>query len=311
MNENEMPTQVQKLMKERDAMRDALKPVDTAQPADTPQDTAPAATPLTPAPEEKWEARFNALQGKYTAEVPRLHAENQQLQSELAALRQQVAELAAPAHVTVPESAPVNPDREALAAYGEEFGQLVDIVDAQKREIADLKAHMATLKGNVESVGQTQIRTAQERFWDAITEEVPDFATVNEDPEFVAWLNQTDGLSDLTRKEIGDRAFATLDANKAIRVFKEFKATRKVVPAPAPPKPQSPTPQSIPTPPEQIVPKQQGTMYLKADIDAFYDRMTRREFPIPWQGSWVKDDMEARIVRAELQRAAIEGRIQP
>jgi hypothetical protein len=308
----ELPTQVQKLMQERDAMRDALKPVDTAPPADTPQDTAPAATPLPQASEDTWEARFNSLQGKYTAEVPRLHSENRQLQNRLAALEQQMAEapkVQTPAPVgTTPT--PANPDRESLAAYGEEFGQLMDLLDAQKQEIANLKQHMATLQGNVETVGQTQVRTAQERFWDALSEAVPDYALINEDPKFVEWLNQPDGLSDMTRKEIGDKAFATLDAQKAVRVFKEFKALAPTPPPPPAPKPSVTPPTVTAVPDPSVHSQQQVVMIRKADVDAFYDKMTRREFPIPWQGGWVKDDMEATIVRAELQRAAIEGRIE-
>lgn len=307
MSTNEMPTQVQKLIQERDVMRDALKTADTAPAAGTQQDTAPVATPPQ-ASEEPWEARFLSLQGKYAAEVPRLHAENRQLQDELATLKQQVNAMASAApQAQAPAS--VNPDRESLAAYDEGFGHLVDLVELQKQEIEELKKATAQLKGSVDNVGQTQIRTAQERFWDALSEAVPDYATVNDDPEFVAWLNQTDGLSDMTRKDIGDRAFATLDAPKAIRVFKEFKASRTQ--SPPPPKRQNITPPSVPVPPDTITPQQQGVVFRKQDMDAFYERMTRREFPIPWQGGWVKDDMEAGIVRAELQRAAFEGRIQP
>lgn len=309
MNGNELPAQVQKLMSERDTLRGQLA-ADTAPPtSETPQDTAPDATPLPQASEEPWEARFQALQGKYTAEVPRLHAENRQLRDELAVLKRQVETLAAAppvSAVTAPPSA--NPDRETLAAYDEGFGHLVDLVELQKTEIAELKQSMAALKGNVENVGQTQIRTAQELFWDALSAEVPDYAVLNEDPDFVAWLNETDGLSDMTRKEIGDRAFATLDSRKAIRVFKEFKASRPVK-TPPPPKPQNITPPSVAVVPDTN--PQQGVVYRKADMDAVYEKLTRREFPIPWQGGWIKDDMEAKIVRAELQRAAFEGRILP
>ena len=314
---NQLPKQVIAARAEADEMRKALfgqgdTPAGAAdgQIVDTGDKPAQQQAPNVQQP-ENWEAKFHTLQGKYNAEVPRLSETLRQQSAEIQRLTQLVEALQAkqpePAQQTQQPQSTV--DREALTAYDEEFGKLVDLIEAQKAEIEALKSQVGQVQGNVQQVGKAQQTTAAEIFWGKLRAAVPDFDQVNADPLFHAWLAEPDGLSGLTRKQIGDSALAEADHAKVARIINECKSQRGKQ---LPPSPQNISPDTVTVSPDAHVAQFQapGVVYRQGEINDFYRKM-QTGFPFEWRGQIVKDAAAGSLFRAEIQKAGIEGRIAP
>lgn len=317
-HENQLPKQVVAARAQADEMRKALfgqsdTPKDGAadgQNVDTGDKPAQQQASNVQQP-ENWEAKFHTLQGKYNAEVPRLSETLRQQSAEIQRLTQLVEALQAkqpePAQQTQQPQSSV--DREALTAYDEEFGKLVDLIEAQKAQIEALTAQLGQLQGNVQQVGQVQQATASEIFWGKLRAAVPDFDAVNADPAFHTWLAEPDGLSGYTRKQIGDHALGAGDHAKVAKIINEYKSQRGKQP---PPPKQDITPDTKPGNVDAQVAQIQapGAVYRQSEINDFYRKM-QAGFPFAWRGEIVKNDSEASLIRVEIQKAGLEGRIAP
>lgn len=314
---NQLPKQVIAARAEADEMRKALfgqgdTPAGAAdgQSVDTGAQPAQQQAPNVQQP-ENWEAKFHTLQGKYNAEVPRLSDTLRQQSAEIQRLTQLVEALQAkqpePAQQTQQPQSTV--DREALTAYDEEFGKLVDLIDAQKAEIEALKSQVGQVQGNVQQVGKAQQLTAAELFWNKLRAAVPDFDAINDDPAFHTWLAEPDGLSGYTRKQIGDHALGAGDHAKVATIVNQFKSQRGQ--QPSPPK-QNITPDTKPGNVDAQVAQIQapGPIIRQSEMTDFY-RKIQAGFPFEWRGQIVKDAAAASLIRVEIQKAGVEGRIVP
>ncbi|MBP8289311.1 MAG: hypothetical protein KAX51_05830, partial [Chromatiaceae bacterium] len=139
-----------------------------------PEERANDAPPAVEA--EKWESRYRHLQGKFDAEVPRLHAQIKELHAILA----QRPEPQAPPQQTEPERYVTDED---VANYGDDY------IEVHRRitldTVRDLKTELATLKAQLERTGE-QVDTVS--FETKLAQAVPDFDTINANPEWVGWL---------------------------------------------------------------------------------------------------------------------------
>ncbi|NCC84832.1 MAG: hypothetical protein EOM03_12010 [Clostridia bacterium] len=307
-HENQLPTQVQQARTQADEMMKALfAQSDTADKVaadDATQDTGDKPTLEEQPKHENWEAKFHTLQGKYNAEVPRLNDLARQQAAEIQRLTSLVEAKQEQPPATAPAKTTLN--REALEAYDDEFGKLVDLIEAQKAEIDVLKSTLGQVQGNVQQVGQHQQATATDMFWRELRAAVPDFDAINADPAFVAWLNEPDGLSETPRKVIGDTAMKALNHEKVARIIKEFKSQR----GKQQPKPQvnlSPSTTSV-NHDLHTQQMQQGAVYGRDEISDFY-RKVQDGFPFKWRNEVVADAARAAAIRIEIQQAGIEGRI--
>lgn len=124
----------------------------TPEPSPEPAPAAPVASSDVPhpepqeVPEEKWEHKYRRLQGKYDAEVPRLHAQVRELQGVLAQMQQQMQAPPPPAEQ------PKEPDKyvsdEDVANYGEDFVDIqrritLDATRDLRKQVEELKAQLA------------------------------------------------------------------------------------------------------------------------------------------------------------------------
>jgi hypothetical protein len=161
---------------------------------------APEPVPAEPVQEEKrdelWEHRYRRLQGKYDAEVPRLHAALREMELQVEQLKQ---ELKAKPTEEVKQKESV---KLVTAADVDNFGD--DLIDLQRRvarevaaEFADqieaLRAENAALK---KQVGETGAKVGEVSFKAQLDQAIPDFATVNADKRWIAWL---DGIDPMVR----------------------------------------------------------------------------------------------------------------
>lgn len=186
-------------------------------------DPAPAPTTTPPGEgDDKWEARYKTLHGKYNAEVPRLHAALKERDSKLNSLTEEVEALKA-AVSAAPRESLIKPEEV------NEFGEpLVDLIRrAARDEMKDKDAEIAKLKREVESVKTTTVENKEVSFYDKLASAVPDWMAINDDPDFHAWLGEVDDLTGAQRQDILTAAEEKRDADRVARFFKAFKKVQE------------------------------------------------------------------------------------
>ena len=232
-------------------------------------DPAPAPTATPPGEgDDKWEARYKTLHGKYNAEVPRLHAALKERDSKLNSLTEEVEAL----------KAAVSNPRESLIKPEEvnEFGEpLVDLIRrAARDEMAAKDAEIAALKREVESVKTSTVENKEVSFYDKLHSQVPDWMAINDDPDFHAWLGEVDDLTGALRQEILSAAEGKRDADRVARFFKAFKKVQETKSAAATASLDS---QVAPVASRVDEPPKGKKIWTRAEIADFYARDRRGE----------------------------------
>lgn len=205
--EQELPKAIQAELEAAEAIEKQLAESAAAPEGNTQQPEAEPAQPTAPEPQqvveptpqqqpgEDWQAKYRVLEGKYSAEVPRLYG---QLKEQATALEQMQQKLEELSKKPEPEQS-----RESLVTSEDEktFGS--DLVDLARRvtrdevgqALARISAIEATLKSfadlpkRLDAVVETQVESAEERYWGAVNTRVPDWRQVDQDPRWVEWLN--------------------------------------------------------------------------------------------------------------------------
>lgn len=238
---------------------------DVNTPPATPPAAEPPATPpasnVTPIPEPDWKQKYNVLQGKYNAEVPRLQTtvrdqgeQLRNLQHQLTATQGLLASLgeqrtAAPAQPT--QATP--PVRQKLVKDEEvsEFG--ADLIDVARRiareEIAasipaEIDRRVAPVARTVQQVAQAteqagvrQAQSDRQTVLNLLSAEVPNWLDLNADQGFLDWLDLRDPYAGKPRGELLKQAFEAHDGPRVVAFFKGYLNEHAVVtppPAPAP-----------------------------------------------------------------------------
>lgn len=209
---------------------------------------APAATP-----DDTWEQRYRALDGKFRAEVPRLHEQLRETNARL--------ETAMKALETAVERRSEQPKPETKLvtdADVESFG--ADLIDAIRRvareEFSPLAAQLTqaieqrigAVAQRVESTEAQVVKTAEQTFWDTVIQTHADFDVINEDPRWFTFLDKRMPGTRYTRRQLAEDAIKNLDSAALIDQLQSFKA--EVAPAPqvADPAPAAPTATTKPKP---------------------------------------------------------------
>lgn len=318
-NHAELPEAIKRQLEEAEALEQQLygQPApegNTEAPTEAPSEApteAPAEAVTQPEPvvddeEETFRRRYEVLQGKYSAEVPRLHAQLrdataqiQQMQAEFAAMQQQLTQK--------PEPQPVK-DNDA-----ETFGE--DLVEAMDRraermaqqlvakEMSQMQAYIKQLESKLGSVDQQVAVSAQDRFYGKLAQLVPDYEAVNGEQGFLNWLGEIDPVYGLPRQAALDNAAQSLDVDRVAAIFSAYKQlTGKQV--------ADQQKQQVRKELErQVAPSatraaanapQQGKIWTRADYEHAYDPRTLREL-----GS-----EKTLALQAEADLAVSEGRVQ-
>lgn len=278
---------------------------------------APAAEPVPPpAPINDWEQRYLTLQGKYNSEIPTLRRQVETMQAQTEGLQNLLAAMQHPAPAAAPANTTVVP-KEDVEAYGE------DLIAATGRwmeakygaEISDLKARINQLTNGQQQNQQTTLRQATLNALDA------DLGTgwrkVNEEPAFIAWLDETDPFSGRSRKELLGEAYNSGDARRTAEFFRRYQTEQTAVSQPPPAQPlhtpsapaggtarvqladlAAPGRVSAPAPSGAPTDKRQWT---GPEITAFYQRKMR--------GAFIGREAEAQRLENDIIAATTEGRI--
>lgn len=281
---------------------------------ETPEVT-PEVTPEEPkAPREDWKQKYHVLQGKYDAEVPRLHEELKDLKDSVNKLT------AAPTEAATPEaSKPFKYIKEEeLEDYGPEF---MDMVGRAARDIAEqqtssLQNEITELKNQLGTTGQRVQNTEQQGFYYQLDRDVKDWREINQDKKFVAWLDMLIPETDTRRQDALMDAFNHQDVGKVASFFRNYASTQENA--------NTPTEGAVPNgaggqptlslesmvsptagqgnPPQGAPAQQQKKIWTQPEIDAFY-KASR-------QGKFKGREADKATIEADILNAAATGRVQ-
>jgi hypothetical protein len=280
----------------------------TAPTSNTPQAEPPAPTvPLKPAPEETWEARYKALHGIFTREVPTLQSQVKALTSRLEQSDRERAEQTAKPVEQVAHKPEADP--KDVENFGSDlvdmvqrtadrmFGAVSQKVDS---EFAKLVARLTSLEKVLEGTSQSVAVTAEEKFFDKLTAKVANWDQINSDPLFIEWLQESDPVYGVPRQAALNSAREQLNADRAAAVFLAFqpvaevatKATTRSVDRQVSPK----TGASDSTPAPANV-----AFITQKQITDFYNDVARRKY--------AGNEAEAARIEQAINTAIAEGRV--
>lgn len=282
---------------------DAPQPAETPQP--TPAEPAPVEQPAPQPEEETFRQRYNVLQHKYNAEVPRLHA---QLREAVANITQLTAEVQRLQQATAQQPTSVPQDEEDAERFGED---LMAAIDRRATALAqqmlqsrdgEITQYIRSLEAKLENVGERVVQTDQERFYAALAQRVPQWESINGNQAWLAWLSEVDPVYGQPRQAALDAAANALDANRVAAIFNAFnELTSKPVDAKAKETARKQLERQIaPQPASASAPSQAaGKHWTQADYERAYDPRIHRQV----------GPEEAAQMMAEADKALAEGRV--
>ena len=252
--------------------------------------------------EETWEHKYHRLQGKYDAEVPRLHQQLKDLSAQVDYLRKQ-----AEAEPEVDEVEEAVVEKLVTDADIEEYGK--EFIDLQRRiaketlqgDLADLKAENARLRKALDHAGS---QMGEVSFESKLHRLVPDFGEINNNPEWIKWLDTVDPFLRAPRRAIAQEAFNNGDADAIAHFVKLFRTDAGVESVAKPDRSSEVARQVQPskTATSSAPVSQKGRTYTSSDIDGMFRKVT--EFSSRQQFD------KAKKLEAEIDAAFREGRVQ-
>lgn len=318
MSQTALPPSVQRQLDEATALEAQLYGpaptptvvnTDVPQPAETPQpapaEPAPVEQPAPQPEEETFRQRYNVLQHKYNAEVPRLHA---QLREAVANITQLTAEVQRLQQATALQPTSVPQDEEDTERFGED---LMAAIDRRATALAqqmlqsrdgEITQYIRSLEAKLENVGERVVQTDQERFYAALAQRVPQWESINGNQAWLAWLSEVDPVYGQPRQAALDAAANALDANRVAAIFNAFnELTGKPVDAKAKETARKQLERQIAPQPASASASSQaaGEHWTQADYERAYDPRIHRQ---------VGPEKAAQMM-AEADKALAEGRV--
>lgn len=248
------------------------QPITEQQPAQ-PVDTDPAKAER----DRNWETMYRALQGKYDAEVPRLHSEikardvrlsqteaqAQTLQHQITELQNQMAQLKSKPDSKVSDpsqssqSIGLNPDKMA-EEYGEDADitvmaklvqQQADVIKTQQTQMQQMLTQMQQIGGQVQAVGQHQAQSRQQMFEAEITRLAPNWRKYEGDQAFAQWLDMEDPATGFIRRQLAEQHYRAMNPQRVANWYNAFE--QQFYPSSNPQVPQQPQQPNQPQQPYQ------------------------------------------------------------
>ena len=296
-------------------------PVDAHQPV-APQ-VPPAPAPVSPTPsespsDETWEQRYRTVQGKYSAEVPRLSAELKDLRDRFAVTASELERIKGKQAEAPKAKTPLVTDKD-VEAFGSD---LIDVIDRKAREVAEsmvdtrmgeLEGENRKLRDQLTGVTERQVVNDRQAYFTELARQVPDYEALNVDQGFMDWLADVDPLSGSPRQEYLNKAWTAFDAGRTAVLFnayKQLKVSASNVPtAPAQQEPMSQTKQQLQ---RQVAPSRSrlstdpssstpSKIWTAREIEGFYADVRK--------GRYYGKDTERAQVESEIDQAVAQGRV--
>lgn len=262
--------------------------------------------------ESKWEHKYRRLQGKYDAEVPRLHGEVRELKQMLQQIQAEKAQSQqAQSQSEAEQSGQKSKDPLVTDKDVEAFGD--DLIDLQRRvakEVAgEFQQELGKLRQENEQLRQQVTQTQGATFETRLLQAIPDFQQVNTDPKWIAWLGEFDPMIQGPRRAVAEAAYNRGDVDAVKAYVDLFKQTIEQ-PKPAQPKSEikpdrqaelqrqvQPTKSSAPAP----TPNAGGRVISSQEFERGMDRAAR----LMREGKFD----EAAALESEMSAAVAEGRV--
>lgn len=262
-----------------------------------------------PDDDPKWKQKYKTLQGMYDAEVPRLHQQVKDLNSELTKLKETVESANKQA-----EEAKKDAEHERLRNLvtdedRKEFGD--DLIEVQRkvareetaellRQLEEIKSENANLHNLLQQTGS---KVSETTFQQRLHHLVPDFEAVNTDPKWIQWLDESDPLLRAPRRVVAERAYSEGDAEAVahfVNLFRESQApkqeSKKAVDQELESQIQPSKSASAKTPTSSA-----GKIYTNDQVRSMFVKVT--------QMNKVGKFDEARKLEAEIDSAYMQGRV--
>jgi hypothetical protein len=304
---------------ENESTSPAPAPENEPAPAQEVADSAPAPAPApAPASDSDWQQRYNTLQGMF-------NASQRQSQADIQALRNQVDSLTALLAQTKSDTqqpASADPDAAITDQHRQEYGDAIEMMQRAARNVLQpVLARLAKVESEisainegvvptVRSVAQAQAMTAEDLFFRDLTQEIPNWRDINNNPDFQAWLLQPEPLIGVLRQTILEDAQRNNDVGRVALLFRAWPGYQaSPAPAPAPNQTMSGAPAALqsqiapgrgraPAAPQQAAPK----IYTSREIAQFFDDVRA--------GRYSGRESEKARMEADIFAAGREGRVQ-
>jgi len=182
--------------------------------------------PTTKKPRKDFKQMYNVLQGKYDAEVPRLHSDIKALTAQVAELRDSLTTPAVKEPSATTATTYIQP--EELEEYGEDLLNVIgrkakEIVETEYRPLINkLNTEIDSLKGVVGNTGQRVDLQEQNQVFAQLDRDVENWRVTNEAPAFKEWLGGVDLFSGRTRQAMMLEAFHNRDIALVKNFFNSF-----------------------------------------------------------------------------------------
>jgi hypothetical protein len=256
-------------------------------------------------PDDVWSQKYHTLKGMYDAEVPRLHSQVRELNTQVQTLIVELerAKFQQPEPTKQVESLITEQDREA---FGPDLIDLIEraaqskIANTQGRE-PELVSRIRELENQLGNVSERQVISDKDRFLNGLSQQVPDWEVLNTDQGFLNWLQEVDPVYGIPKQVALTNAYENLDVARVSTIFKAYKSLLPV---------KTEKPQLNPELQRQVAPtrsrsasqpvdQQNNRYFSEQEIAGFYD---------DWRRGLIDND-EAVKMEKEIHNAITDGRI--
>jgi len=248
-------------------------------------------------PADDWEYKYKLLENKYNNEVSRLQKtlqrvekENRSLLERLRMLETIVANQPVQESKQQEEEKITEPEDDDIIKLKEEFPEVYKAV--RKLVSSNLENVTKKVSSRIDEVAET---TKTQQFYTALSALVPDWEQLNTDPEFLTWLDETEGDTGFTRMQLLRYAFQQGDVNSVANFFNRFKKLRTNPTPPPATENVSPPHRKTSAPTKEPSKK----VFKESEIRQFYRDVALGKIP---------PDKKEKIER-EITQAAMEDRI--
>lgn len=252
-----------------------------------------------------WQQRFKSLQGMFAQKTGELQAQARTYESQLANMQKQLDALVQTRKQDEPkERAAVDPaDIENFGAdmiamvqrYAEQVFQ--SMASQFGSQVSSLDTRITALEQEVTGVASRTDASLDQQFIVTLSNLVPDWATINEDPRWLKWLAEVDPIYGANRQAALTQARDALDAQRVANVFNAFKTAY-------PAKPQESLANQVAPSGAANSPHagpKDAPMLSSKFVERFYNEVAK--------GRYAGREEEANRIDAEINLAAREGRI--
>ncbi len=285
-NETRLPRQVlqrsaaiaERLQARESEAASAAAPTPPAEPsaeAATPAAPAPAAPPADPRESDPayWKQRFKATEGVLRVEREARVASEGAFKQQISELQTQVRTLQAAAPAAAIDMAQfLSPEQ--IETLGEEEASAIvnaalKVAQAEARKAVE--AEITPLREQRAAEAADAAKSARDRFVDALTEQVPDYAEIDKTEGWLAWLAQevdVEGVGSVQRQVLLDQNVSSGNAKNVAAMFKAYLKTQARPTPPITPSGDGAVPSG-----EVPVPANAGLVGLtKAEIRGYFTR---------------------------------------